>query len=150
MNSCRRANGNHILFTRVSSNLPTFLGGTQVNPFYLTNVPPILASKFFPPPGQQDKLLPSRFEFLHSFPFTKGGLGGISTETNYFPPHPALSSNRARSVLGKEAVIPAKLVPAKAGSGNLIQTQLIACHCEKRSDEASRGKKRLPRSSGSQ
>ena len=73
MNSCRRANGNHILFTWVSSNLPTFLGGTQVNPFYLTNVPPILASKFLPPPGQQDKLLPSRFEFFHSFPFTKGG-----------------------------------------------------------------------------
>ena len=75
MNSCRRANGNHILSTRVSSNLPTFLGGTQVNPFYLTNVPPILASKFFPPPGQQDKLLPSRFEFFHGFPPRGEGLG---------------------------------------------------------------------------
>ena len=71
----RRANGNHILITRASSNLPMFLGGIQVNPFYLTNVPPILASKFFPPPGQQDKLLPSRFEFLHSLPPPRGKVG---------------------------------------------------------------------------
>jgi hypothetical protein len=72
MNSCRRANGNHILFTRVSSNLPTFLGGIQLKAFYLTNVPPILARKFLPSPGQQQMLLASRLIFFTASLFRRG------------------------------------------------------------------------------
>jgi hypothetical protein len=38
------------------SGLATFLCGTQVNPLEIKNVPPILACKFLPSPGQQERL----------------------------------------------------------------------------------------------
>ena len=72
MNSCRRANGNHILFTRVSSNLPTFLGGIQLKAFYLTNVPPIFGKKIFTIPWTTTDAFGFPIEFFHSFPFSKG------------------------------------------------------------------------------
>jgi hypothetical protein len=72
MKSCRRANGNHIFFTGVSSNLPTFLGGIQVKAFYLTNVPPVFGKKIFTVPWTTTDAFAFPIEFFHSFFFSKG------------------------------------------------------------------------------
>jgi hypothetical protein len=66
------ANGNHVVITWVTLNLPAFLRGTQVNPLDIRNVPPILAGKFLPPPGQQERLFASRFNFFTISLFQKG------------------------------------------------------------------------------
>jgi hypothetical protein len=60
------------LFTRVSSNLPTFLGGIQLKAFYLTNVPPIFGKKIFTVPWTTTDAFGFPIEFFHSFPFSKG------------------------------------------------------------------------------
>src|SRR4030043_1983145 len=36
-------------------------------PLGIIPVPPILAARIFPTPGQQERVSPSRFEFFHSF-----------------------------------------------------------------------------------
>jgi hypothetical protein len=36
------------------------------------NVPPVLACKFLPSPGQQPKLSEAPVQFFHTFPFSKG------------------------------------------------------------------------------
>ena len=74
MNSCRRANGNHILFTRVSSNLPTFLGGIQLKAFYLTNFPPIFGKKIFTIPWTTTDAFGFPIGFFSQLPFFKGEL----------------------------------------------------------------------------
>jgi hypothetical protein len=61
-------------FTGVTLGLPAFLRGTQANPLDLRKVPPILAGKFLPPPGQQDRFFLPSVLFFHSFPWG-GGLG---------------------------------------------------------------------------
>ena len=48
--------GNAIVLNGVSSVLPAFLRGTQVDPLDIRNVQPVLAGKFLPSPGQQDRL----------------------------------------------------------------------------------------------
>jgi hypothetical protein len=60
-------------FIGVTLGLPAFLRGTQANPLDVRNVPPILAGKFLPPPGQQDRSLLPSVLFFSQLPFFKGG-----------------------------------------------------------------------------
>jgi hypothetical protein len=65
---------NRIVFIRVTSSLPAFLCGSQVDTLDKTYIPPIWAAQIFPSPGQQERLFSSRFEFFHSFSLEKGGI----------------------------------------------------------------------------
>jgi hypothetical protein len=58
--------------------LPTFLGGIQLKAFYLTNVPPIFGKKIFTVPWTTTDAFGFPIGFFHTFPLSKGGLGGIS------------------------------------------------------------------------
>jgi hypothetical protein len=54
-------------------------------PLGIIPVPPILAARIFPTPGQQEGFSPSRFEFFHSFPHQGRGENlGFRIKTNYF------------------------------------------------------------------
>ncbi len=53
------------------SDLLAFLCGSQVHPLEIKNIPPILAGKILPPPGQQERLFSLPFSF-HIFPFQRG------------------------------------------------------------------------------
>jgi hypothetical protein len=77
-----RLKENLIVFTRVSSSLPAFLGGSRVIPWDTTNFPPILAAQISPPPGRRGRRLPPVFEFFHSFPATGEEGGGAMLEEN--------------------------------------------------------------------
>ena len=48
-------------------NRRTILCGSLGGPLEGANVPPILAARIFPPPGQQKGPSPSRFDFFHIF-----------------------------------------------------------------------------------
>jgi hypothetical protein len=59
-----------------------------LNPFKGGNGPPILAARIFPPPGQQERLFPSPFEFFHTF--GEGRVGVMIVKGFYCPPpHPS-------------------------------------------------------------
>jgi len=68
-------NENHIVFTRVRSTCLCSFGGTLVNPLDITNVPPVFGKQILAIPWTTTEAFPSRFEFFHTFPLSKGGTG---------------------------------------------------------------------------